>query len=1027
MEGKDGVPLRFPRPVMALIATGTAATAIALAAVPASADQVRHNEWWLGSLGVTSAWSASQGSGVTVAVLSDGVVASNADLAGAVTTAGPVAGAPVATRQYFGEQGTSIASLIAGRGHGAGGADGIVGVAPKARILSVPVTLPPDDPQLGQASVAAAIPAAIAAGIRYAVAHGATVIDLPLDPSQAGSNGIAGATAGAGGSAAEKAAVSYALAHNVVLVAPAGDDYTAGDGANYPAAYPGVMAVGAFDTQFNKAPFSSRQRYVTLTAAGAGVVASSSTGGYVTMNSTSAASAVVAGVVALIRARYPSLTVANVRQVLITTTTYRRAGGLATGSGYGAVDAAQAMTAAAVLGTSPADRASAGARPLRQPTAVTAPPARQTLGAQILRAGEVSASLLLVLLLLIAGYAAVGRRRSRRRTAVTAEWMHRQSQSRYPQASSTDADRMLEVFAVPAPVPAGAAAPARSPAQAGDLVRYQRGADGVFAPTGGRAPAGYPGTYMAAGVGLSARPVPVSGPPAIGGGPAVSGSSDNGWMPLGPASRAVSGRAAVSGAPPWEPAMPPDGELPWTAAAGKHGNSARREVARPGDERAAAQDDADQSSPAQSVSAQSVSAQSLSAQSVSAQSLSALAPATRSRSAQTPPAQSPATQSTAAQAITARRRAAQTLAAQNRAAPALAGQPPAEQSPAAQSSAAQSSAARPLPTRTPAAPSASRSPRASAEAAPPAVASRSGATAGPASASSPWSSAAQSPSRPAGQRSAAYGNEPPGWDAIPPDLRRVSEPPDWDAIPPSSAGAGQPGWDPSVRPSKFDPQQPPARFGSAASAATPAKFEWPTRFGGRTEDAGPSGYGEPSHQDGPYQYEMPPRYDAPPHYGAPTAWDAPSQYRSAAPYVRQPVSDHDASAELGSPAFRSPTGFRPGTDSRSAPGGIAAPGRHSSTGEGGARRSPGESGNGAADGASEPDQSSAPRYAASGLPVRQPRGTRPANPAPLSPSGSLWEPVSSEAAKEPRQAGDADSAGRPIFVWNPATARESAD
>src|SRR5271165_4187883 len=164
-EGKDGVPLRFPRPVTALIATGTAAIVIGLCAMPASADQVRHSEWWLSSLDVTAAWAASQGSGVTVAVLSDGVDASHADLAGAVVAAPSPAGAPVALGQYFGEQGTAIASLIAGRGHGSGAAAGIIGVAPEARILSVPVTLPPDDPQLGQSSVAAAIPGAIATGI----------------------------------------------------------------------------------------------------------------------------------------------------------------------------------------------------------------------------------------------------------------------------------------------------------------------------------------------------------------------------------------------------------------------------------------------------------------------------------------------------------------------------------------------------------------------------------------------------------------------------------------------------------------------------------------------------------------------------------------------------------------------------------------------------------------------------------------------------------------------------------------------
>jgi hypothetical protein len=549
---------------MALIATGTAAISIVLAAVPAAADQVRQREWWLTSLSVTSAWSASQGAGVTVAVLSDGVNARTADLAGAVTAASAIPGAPVATGQYFGEQGTPIASLIAGRGHGPSGSAGVVGVAPKARILSVPVTVPPDDPKLSQSSVAASVPGAIAAGIRYAVNHGATVIDLPIDPGQASSAGTAGASAAAGGSAAEQAAVGYALAHNVVLVAPAGDDEMAGDAANYPAAYRGVIAVGAFDSAFNKAPFSSHHSYVTLTAAGVGVLAASSTTGYVTMNSTSAASAVVAGAVALMRARYPSLTVAEVRQALITSTTYRRAGGLAVGSGYGALNAARAMKAAAALGTPPAARASAGAQPVQPPAAVSAPSAAQGMGTQIVRAAEVSGGVLLVLLLLIAAYAASGRRRRpRRQPAVAAEWTHRHAQSRYPQPGNADADRMLEVFAAPPSAPAArAAAPlGRYPALPAAQGTWQdRAHDGVFAPTAGPPPVGALGSLGTAG-------------PALSGSTPPSGAGDEGgWLTHSPASRAVSGRATVSGAPPWEPAVPPDDDLPlpWTAAPGGH-------------------------------------------------------------------------------------------------------------------------------------------------------------------------------------------------------------------------------------------------------------------------------------------------------------------------------------------------------------------------------------------------------------------------------------------------------------------------
>ena len=102
--------------------------------------------------------------------------------------------------------------------------------------------------------------------------------------------------------------MAYARGRGVVLVAPAGDDGTGGGGiVNYPAAYRGVISVGAFDKSFTKAPFSSHQSYVTMTAAGAGVAAETPSG-YTTVSSTAAASAVVAGIVALIRSAFPALT-----------------------------------------------------------------------------------------------------------------------------------------------------------------------------------------------------------------------------------------------------------------------------------------------------------------------------------------------------------------------------------------------------------------------------------------------------------------------------------------------------------------------------------------------------------------------------------------------------------------------------------------------------------------------------------------------------------------------------------------------
>src|SRR5258708_19935936 len=67
-EGKNGVPLRFPRPVMATAAITLAVAWTALGSVPALADQVRHQEWWLAKLHLTHAWQTTKGSGVTGAL-----------------------------------------------------------------------------------------------------------------------------------------------------------------------------------------------------------------------------------------------------------------------------------------------------------------------------------------------------------------------------------------------------------------------------------------------------------------------------------------------------------------------------------------------------------------------------------------------------------------------------------------------------------------------------------------------------------------------------------------------------------------------------------------------------------------------------------------------------------------------------------------------------------------------------------------------------------------------------------------------
>src|SRR5262249_28812712 len=124
-----------------------------------------------------------------------------------------------------------------------------------------------------------------------------------------------------------------------------------------------------FDQHFVKAPFTSHQPYVTVTAAGAGVTAANPPSvsaidpskAYTQLNSTGAASAIVTGIAALIQAQFPDLTPAQVTRALTTSTRFRQHGGRGDGSGFGAVDANKALTAAAGIAETVPKTAASGA------------------------------------------------------------------------------------------------------------------------------------------------------------------------------------------------------------------------------------------------------------------------------------------------------------------------------------------------------------------------------------------------------------------------------------------------------------------------------------------------------------------------------------------------------------------------------------------------------------------------------------------------------------------------------------------
>jgi hypothetical protein len=259
------------------------------------------------------------------------------------------------------------------------------------------------------------------------------------------------------------------------------------------------------------ASFTNKSSYVALTAPGTGLtVAAPGGGGYGTLATTDMSAALAAGVAALIRSRFPSLTATAVVQAMERGATGRTA----PGGGHGALDAAGALTVAATLAARQAPPATAAPSP--QPSVTQAPQLRATSSAARSGAGILAGSLLrdavIVLGVLIAALAAALLLHSslRRRAAAAA---------RQPRAAGQAGIHARR------PRAALPAAPAAARPQLED-------------------PWGWPRPPAGAGLRLAPPPPPGS---------------------LGSPSRAWRARRGEAGGPPWGPASPP-GTAPASAA-----------------------------------------------------------------------------------------------------------------------------------------------------------------------------------------------------------------------------------------------------------------------------------------------------------------------------------------------------------------------------------------------------------------------------------------------------------------------------
>ncbi len=208
--------IAFCTVVLALVvALGSGGPATATPADTPETGDVAHDaglQWGLDRIGAVDAWADSTGAGIVIAIIDSGVSLDHEDLADKLLPG-------VACRHTDGDPAACDGSPLDDDGHGShvagiagaatGNGVGIAGVAPDAMLMPVKVLFKdcPTCQATGNASD-------VAAGVRWAVDHGADVVNLSL-----------GSTSSAVFGPGFVAAVHYAWDHGAIPVVAAGNQF----------------------------------------------------------------------------------------------------------------------------------------------------------------------------------------------------------------------------------------------------------------------------------------------------------------------------------------------------------------------------------------------------------------------------------------------------------------------------------------------------------------------------------------------------------------------------------------------------------------------------------------------------------------------------------------------------------------------------------------------------------------------------------------------------------------------------------
>lgn len=287
-----------------------------------STDPLRPKQYAMDRINAEAAWDVTMGDpGVTIAVVDTGVELRHPDMKGQFLAGyNLVSDTNEPPLDDLGH-GAAVAGII---GAIPNNGEGIAGLAPGCKILPIKTC------RFGRGDFSTIIE-----GIVTAAEHGADVLNVSSgnpEPSEA-----------------LKRAVELALSKNVVVVAAAGNEGK--DKKQYPAAFPGVIAVGSTDEQDQRAATSNYGDWLTVMAPGSKIQTTATTipvqaGApyrYTVASGTSFAAPLVSALCGLIRSKHPELAPAEVKRILEASAADLGAPGADPQFGHGRIDAARAL------------------------------------------------------------------------------------------------------------------------------------------------------------------------------------------------------------------------------------------------------------------------------------------------------------------------------------------------------------------------------------------------------------------------------------------------------------------------------------------------------------------------------------------------------------------------------------------------------------------------------------------------------------------------------------------------------------